>query len=492
MQFLRNRSNFPRDTPPDSSILNSDANQDTRGTWPKQGGNYPSTSTGVPQLSPPVSTEDPLATFLLGIADFGTKLFVTHPCTVLRRQCQVHQHARSLHLTPVTLVPVICNIVSKEGLLTLWKGSLGSAVVWGLSSVTEILIADLFGLPRQYVRNGSSEKYWRFIMLKAATFFTMTPFLISSFTETVRSESGLGGDDNRVFDVLVKGLDRLRFAAVFNARDASKRFSVLHLAIPTVTFKTSHFIIESALHHQFYIMAKRYIARKPEAEKSKFHQYLPILFARLSSSVLTDLILFPAETILHRMYIQGTRTLIDNLDTGLSAVSIPVKYNGFFDCLRSTVESEGFWALYSGIGALGMQYILHSLLQQLIRALFDQGSEVLRKATADHQFVSTPPLSTNTSFTGPLSSGLGSSAPLSGPFAQQLSPITSPRKSHVLSPPRDPTQFPTFGESLATLDAAYPPYTNRQNVFGSPTRSTDLSSPLPPMHNDRLSDPFSG
>lgn len=43
----------------------------------------------------------------------------------------------------------------------------------------------------------------------------------------------------------------------------------------------------------------------------------------------------------------GTRTLIDNLDTGIGAVSLTVKYNGFFDCLKSIIEREGFFALYS-------------------------------------------------------------------------------------------------------------------------------------------------
>lgn len=441
----------------------------------------------------------------------STKLFVTHPCTVIRRQCQVHQFARSIHLTPVTLVPVVCNMVSKEGALTFWKGSIGACVVYGIANITEIVLSDLFGLPRTVVPNGSTEKYWKHIFLKAATTFAMTPFLISSFIETVRSEAGLGGDDNRVMDVLTKGVDRFRFT-LFGARDASRRFSLLHLAIPTVAYRTAHYVIESALHRQFFLMAKRYVNRKPESERSAFHQYVPVIFARLSSSVLTDLILFPIETVLHRMYIQGTRTLIDNLDTGLSAVSITVKYNGFFDCLRSIVEREGFWSLYSGLGALALQYLLHSLLHQLVRACFDRGSEVLRRATANHPALATPPLSSNSSFNGPISSASivnASGPPLSGPFAQQMSPISA-RKSvpMVVSPPRDPTQFPTFGESVANFDRgatppAFAPYqSNGPNVFGSPpiryrdnvsapSSSSTTAAPLS-LNTDRLGDPFSG
>lgn len=74
---------------------------------------------------------------------------------------------------------------------------------------------------------------------------------------------------------------------------------------------------------------------------------MPELFAGFSSLAITDLICYPFETVLHRMYIQGTRTLVDNLDTGSSAMSVTFKYTGFVDCFRSIVSKEGFWALYS-------------------------------------------------------------------------------------------------------------------------------------------------
>uniref|UniRef100_A0A0K0CZH6 Solute carrier family 25 member 46 n=1 Tax=Angiostrongylus cantonensis TaxID=6313 RepID=A0A0K0CZH6_ANGCA len=302
-----------------------------------------------------------------------TKLVIAHPCMVLRRQCQVHQNARSLHLTPFTLVPVVCNMVANEGIMTFWKGSVGSCVLWGLSNVTEIVLADLFGLPRHIVPNGSTAKYWKHIL---SAVLALTPFFVSTFTETVRSESGLGGEGPSVMEVLVRGIDRLRWFPIFGSKDSSRRFSVLHLAAPTVFYRTSHYIIQRKLYYQFFKMARKYVNKKPEAERKKFHQYIPQMFAQTSSTIVTDLILFPVETIMHRMYIQGTRTLIDNLDTGLSAISITAKYSGFVDCFRSVFQHEGFCALYSGVGALALEYLLHSLLHQAVRACFDRGSEV--------------------------------------------------------------------------------------------------------------------
>ncbi|WKX89783.1 hypothetical protein Q1695_008992 [Nippostrongylus brasiliensis] len=505
MPFIQNRSAFLQSQTHDGRIEDDDMNDRYRKdflqrTEPSSSGAHLAASHPTPPISS-FSSDDPLAGALLGLADVTTKLAIAHPCMVLRRQCQVHQHARSLHLTPFTLLPVVCNMVTKEGILTFWKGSIGSCVLWGLSNVTEIVLADLLGLPRHIVPNGSTEKYWRHIFLKASTFFAMTPFFISTFTETVRSEAGLGGEGPNVMEVLFKGIDRLRFP-VFGSRDASRRFSVLHLAVPTVIYRTSHYIIQTKLYNEFFKMARKYVNKKPESERTKFHQYVPQIFAQMSSHILTDLILFPIETVMHRMYIQGTRTLIDNLDTGLSAISITVKYNGFTDCVRSVLNHEGFWALYSGVGALALEYILHSLLHQAVRACFDRGSEVLRRATESNPNVTPIP----SAYPGPLSGPLAaSSGQLSGPFAQPISPVISPRRqrSSYTPPLRDPTQFPTFGESVSQLEsfaAPTPPFpfqSNRPNVFGSPPRSVDrpssagYMSPLS-LVTDRPDDPYNG
>ncbi|KAK6054409.1 hypothetical protein COOONC_08085 [Cooperia oncophora] len=359
---------------------------------------------------------------------------------VLRRQCQVHQHARSLHLTPFTLVPVVCNMVTNEvtlflafrltmRYLNILEGC--NRVVRGLGAFERdgncpsgsSWLTETYCSQRQYRKVLETYFIEGVMVVFRSTFFAMTPFFISAFTETVRSEAGLGGEGPNVMEVLFKGVDRLRFP-IFGSRDPSRRFSVLHLAVPTVAYHTTHYIIQSKLHYQFFKMARKYVNKKPESERTKFHQYVPQIFAQMSSTILTDLILFPFETIMHRMYIQGTRTLIDNLDTGLSAISITAKYNGFGDCLRSVLQHEGFWALYSGVGALALEYLLHSLLHQAVRACFDRGSEVLRRATESNPNITPVPPAYGGAFSGPLRS----SGPLSGPFTQPASPVISPRK----------------------------------------------------------------
>ncbi|GMR53325.1 hypothetical protein PMAYCL1PPCAC_23520 [Pristionchus mayeri] len=388
----------------------------------------------------PANNEDPLAGLLLGVSQMVTKLAIVHPCGVIRRQCQVHQNARSLHLTPFTLVPVTCNMISQHGVSTLWRGSIGSGVVWGLSSVTEVVISDLFGLPRTFVENGSTSKYWKHILLKASTYLLMTPFYISSFIETIRSGKGLvAADDNRLMEVVTKGFDRMKYL-FFGPRDHSRKFSLFHLALPTVFFHTSHYVIHAALYSKLHRIARDYINRKSPSEKTKLHELIPHLFATMTSTVLTDLILFPFETVLHRLYVQGTRTLIDNMDTGIMTISMKIKYDGFFHCFKSIIQTEGWWALYAGVGAVLLEYGLQSCLHQVIRACFERGSEGMRRAIGGRAGDVTPPLRR-----GDVTPPLMNERPLS-PIHNAI-PAPAP---NVSSPPRNPTQYPTFGELSAS------------------------------------------
>lgn len=80
--------------------------------------------------------------------------------------------------------------------------------------------------------------------------------------------------------------------------------------------------------------------------------------SELLSYFSATLTLYPVETILNRLMVQGTRTIIDNTDSGYGVVPINTRYDGFFDCARSIHETEGFLGLYKGFGTL----ILESLV----------------------------------------------------------------------------------------------------------------------------------
>uniref|UniRef100_A0A915ECY0 Uncharacterized protein n=1 Tax=Ditylenchus dipsaci TaxID=166011 RepID=A0A915ECY0_9BILA len=173
------------------------------------------------------SVDDPISAFGLGVASFTNKILIGHPCTVLRRQAQIHKDAKKSHLTPFSLIPVACQLISKDGVLTLWKGSVGSGVLWAMSHLAELVIADVFSLPKTVIQDGSRERFWRHVLLKASSYLAMTPFIVSSFVETVRTGTDI---DTRIFEVVFRGLDRLRFD-LFGTKDSTKRINIIYLSI---------------------------------------------------------------------------------------------------------------------------------------------------------------------------------------------------------------------------------------------------------------------
>lgn len=76
--------------------------------------------------------------------------------------------------------------------------------------------------------------------------------------ESFQSNTGFSTEDTRVLDVVVRGIDRIRFD-FFGAKDSSRRFSILHLSIPTVAYFTSHFLIVNLTYDIVHGMARRYV-----------------------------------------------------------------------------------------------------------------------------------------------------------------------------------------------------------------------------------------
>ena len=82
--------------------------------------------------------------------------------------------------------------------------------------------------------------------------------------------------------------------------------------------------------------------------------------------------LYPIETVINRLIVQGTRTIIDNTDNGVGVVPIITRYDGFFDCLRTIEHTEGFLGLYKGTINLSVivSLILTIFLIQKVSVVF--------------------------------------------------------------------------------------------------------------------------
>lgn len=103
--------------------------------------------------------------------------------------------------------------------------------------------------------------------------------------------------------------------------------------------------------------------------------HFPEMLASFTGHLLADMMLFPFETVLHRLYLQGTRTIIDNTDSGLSVIPYSTDYKGIIDCFRDIVLNEGIAGLYKGIGALALQYAVHAAILRLAKFFFNKISD---------------------------------------------------------------------------------------------------------------------
>lgn len=101
------------------------------------------------------------------------------------------------------------------------------------------------------------------------------------------------------------------------------------------------------------------------------------IYSTLLSIVSTEVLFYPFETILHRLQLQGTRTIIDNLDSGYSVVPILTNYEGASDCYRSTIATEGVSGLYKGFGAMVLQFAAHYAVIKITKWIVTQVMEVV-------------------------------------------------------------------------------------------------------------------
>ena len=109
-----------------------------------------------------------------------------------------------------------------------------------------------------------------------------------------------------------------------------------------------------------------------------YEAYNAQLLASFTGRLLADTILYPLETVMHRLLLQGTRTIIDNTDSGLDVVPVITRYHGTIDCCRGILVNEGFSGFYRGLGALLLQYALHGAIlkvTELILLRVGQSSE---------------------------------------------------------------------------------------------------------------------
>ncbi|XP_015193437.1 mitochondrial outer membrane protein SLC25A46 [Lepisosteus oculatus] len=310
------------------------------------------------------------AGFGIGLASLFTENVLAHPCIVFRRQCQVNYHAKCYHLSPFTAISVMYNVTKTQGPKALWKGMGSTFVVQGVTLGAEGIISECTPLPRELSHKWNPKQIWGHLMLKSFTYVLAMPFYSASLIETVQSE--IIRDNPGILDCVKEGVGRMIGLGVPH----SKRLLPLWtLVFPTVLHGVLHYIISATIQKLvLFLLRKRSSPRRAtdgsETVQTMLDAYFPELIASFAANLCADILLFPLETVLHRLHIQGTRTIIDNTDLGFEVLPINTQYEGMRDCINIINREEGVLGFYKGFGSIIVQYSLHAAVLQITKIIY--------------------------------------------------------------------------------------------------------------------------
>ncbi|XP_035523313.1 solute carrier family 25 member 46, partial [Morone saxatilis] len=199
------------------------------------------------------------------------------------------------------------------------------------------------------------------------------PFYCASLIETVQSEIVRDDASSGLLDCVREGLTRLLGVGAPHSRRLLPLSSML---LPAALHAVLRYAIAASVQRAALWLHQR--GRKQRVDPSNpLDAYFPELAAAWAGSLVADIVLFPLETALHRLGLQGTRTIIDATDgvvavgNGGSPLVLPVntQYDGFSDCLHAIRRKEGVGGFYRGFGALATQYALHGALLAAARTV---------------------------------------------------------------------------------------------------------------------------
>ncbi|XP_074061769.1 mitochondrial outer membrane protein SLC25A46 isoform X1 [Macrotis lagotis] len=329
---------------------------------------YPGSGSGGPGASNEQLNR--FAGFGIGLASLFTENVLAHPCIVLRRQCQVNYHARHYHLTPFTVINIMYSFNKTQGPRALWKGMGSTFIVQGITLGAEGIISEFTPLPRELSHKWSPKQVGEHLLLKALTYVVAMPFYSASLIETVQSE--IIRDNAGILECVKEGIGRVIGMGVPHSK---RLLPLLALTFPTVLHGVLHYIISSIIQKFVLLVLKRKNAHSHPTEstspvQSMLDAYFPELIASFAASLCSDVMLFPLETVLHRLHIQGTRTIIDNTDLGYEVLPINTQYEGMRDCINTIKQEEGVLGFYKGFGAIIVQYTLHAAVLQITKIIY--------------------------------------------------------------------------------------------------------------------------
>ena len=290
------------------------------------------------------------------------------------------------YLTPLSAIRMIYTMKYQQGTGVLWKGCFSSLILNTLETISNNLIEELAPLKHSSFRI-------KHILLKAISSFLLIPMYSVHLLRSIQSDLTIVNHWSPL-TIFIEPFQRvLGIKTGFYAR-ALPLWYLISLSLPYLVGKH---VLEYFLNRYCFQIKEENFLKKDQmsvTNKSQFEtiddiecqliETIPNLVnrsflrieANICSAFLANFLLYPYETILNRLFVQGTRTIVDNLDkTGVGCVAINTRYLGLVDCCRTIMETEGQWGrgFYKGVGFLilkfGFIYVSAHCLKFLIERL---------------------------------------------------------------------------------------------------------------------------
>lgn len=286
--------------------------------------NLPKTNTSSfksyqPIYESPESEEISLQRYLsvsVSLVSLITENIISHPFVVLRRQCQVHHNSSRYHIFPARIVAVIVNLQSRQGIGTLWKGIGSTLLVRGMSLAVEDMLSKFTPWPKEINSRTSVKQFGQHLILKAISLGIVLPFYSASLVETVQSD--IASEKPHFLDVFREGTSRWLAWSV----PAKGRMLPVWALLPSgICIGLSKYLFSVIIKGISTRLLSKHIQKREEKKGARSRDLTAInneveLASNFISLVMSEVLFYPFETILHRIQLQGTRTIIDNLDTG--------------------------------------------------------------------------------------------------------------------------------------------------------------------------------
>ncbi|XP_065911508.1 mitochondrial outer membrane protein SLC25A46-like isoform X1 [Dysidea avara] len=283
----------------------------------------------------------------------------TYPLLALRRQCQISTHyTPSFGLfTPLGNVGLLYHVAYNQGWQSLWKGAWHNSVYAAAQLFSNAAIINFFeghNRPRRS-RSGLVQVITTYIPVQCISTIVLAPLYSICLLEMVQNTQ------QKIYTGGLSGAWEL-FMQRPMLSSSEDKVSMISVLVPMVALSVAQELLQPVIQHSVKYVQSRWLTTTTSNEKDLVTTVTTRLWIWYWSSLITDLITYPIETVIAQMLSQGLPMLVDNVNDGNEVIYLSTNCVGLTDYFKSVWSTHGLSGLYRGLSSLLLQYGLQTLL----------------------------------------------------------------------------------------------------------------------------------